>query len=285
MVVNNKQFCERKETNMAKRPRSAKQLANDQRLRDEAAARKAAQNEPTLDQNDLNTKQPQPISIPEEQIVPEQSESDLQRQVNELKAMMFDLTKGSSDQGVKFDRQGGLVGTFEKYTVDPSNYPDPSTRLSQEPRLAPFAFGYNYELKYEVHVSQYDTKDGRNVKEPRFMMELRRIVLDDLGVPTNRRYIVRKLTFHEDPQAAIQIARANNVEVDKENEVDFLNEMRYIRARDWLLDIFYPPKATASKAKREIVVDNQVIEVITLNGEDDQVIPFGELNKKSKLRA
>lgn len=269
---------------MAKRPRSAKQLANDQRLRDEAAARKAAQNELGINVPDINTEQPapEPISIPEEQIVPEQSESDLQRQVNELKAMMFDLTKGASSEGVRFDRQGGLVGTFEKYTVDPSNYPDPSARLSQEPRLAPFAFGYNYELKYEVHVSQYDTKDGRNVKEPRFMMELRRIVLDDLGVPTNRRYIVRKLTFHEDPQAAIQIARANNVEVDKENEVDFLNEMRYIRARDWLLGIFYPAPADSQPSKKQVVIDNQVVDMITISSEESATIPFDQL--KTKIR-
>ena len=70
--------------------------------------------------------------------------------------------------------------------------------------MAPFAFEHNFEIDYTIHVSQYDTKDGRNVKEPRFMIELRRVVLDDDGVPTNDRYIVRKLTFHEDPQAAIK---------------------------------------------------------------------------------
>ena len=283
MVVNNKQFCERKETNMAKKPRSAKQLANDERLRKEARLRKIAQDQ-------LNSEQPapQPISIPDEQIAPEQNQNDLERQVQELKAMMFDFMKGGTPQaqnGVQQNAQGAIVGTFEKYTVDPANYPDPSPRLMKEPRLAPFAFEYNYEIDYQIHVSQYDTKDGRNVKEPRFMMELRRVVLDDDGNRTNDRYIVRKLTFHEDPQAAIQVARENNVDVESIDQDQFLNEMRYIRARDWLLDIFYPPKATASKAKREIVVDNQVIEVITLNGEDDQVIPFGELNKKSKLRA
>lgn len=227
----------------------------------------------------------EPVAIQEEQIAPEQNQNDLEKQVQELKAMMFDFMKGGVPQkqsGVQQNAQGAIVGTFEKYTVDPDNYPNPSERLSQEPRLAPFAFGYNYELDYQIHVSQYDTKDGRNVKEPRFMMELRRVVLDDDGVATNRRYIVRKLTFHEDPQAAIQVARDNGVVVEDFNEKEFLNEMRYIRVRDWLLDIFYPPKTSAVKAKTEVVIDNQVVEMITVNGEDSQNIPFGTL--KNKLR-
>lgn len=227
----------------------------------------------------------EPVAIQEEQIAPEQNQNDLERQVQELKAMMFDFMKGGTPQpqnGVQQNAQGAIVGTFEKYTVDPANYPDPSPRLMKEPKLAPFAFEYNYEIDYQIHVSQYDTKDGRNVKEPRFMMELRRVVLDENGERTNDRYIVRKLTFHEDPQAAIQVARENGIDVDSFGQQAFLNEMRYIRARDWLFDIFYPPKAAPAKAKREIVVDNQVIEVITLNGEDSQAIPFGQL--KSKLK-
>lgn len=258
---------------MTKRPRSAAQLANDERLRNRKATVATPADEPVV---------AQPEAIAEEQIAPEQSESDLQRQLNEMKAYLFELTKNQPAPGVQQNNQGGIVGTFEKFTVDPANYPDPSDRLSKEPRLVPFAFGHNFELDYQVHVSQYDTKDGRNVKEPRFMIELRRVVLDDDGTRTNERYIVRKLTFHEDPQAAIQVARENGVNVDDFNEKDFLNEMRYYRVRDWLLDIFYPPKAQKSQAKREVVIDNQVVEMITVNSEDSASIPFDQL--KTKLR-
>lgn len=261
---------------MAKKPRSEKQLANDQRLRDEAAARRAAKEADKIE------------AKPDEQIASEQSESDLQRQVDELKAILFDFTQGKTAQtvqGTQHRSDGQVVGTFEKYTVDPANYPSPVERLMKEPRLAPFAFEYNFEISYEIHVSQYETKDGTNVKEPRFMMELRRVVLDEQGNRTNGRYIVRKLTFHEDKQAAIQVARDNGIDIDQYNEQEFLNEMRYLRVRDWLLDIFYPPINSAVKAKKEMVVDNQVVEYIEVNGEDDQVIPFGELNKKSKLKA
>lgn len=255
------------------RKRSPAQLANDQRLRDEAAARRAAKEADKV------------VAKPEEQVAPEQSKPDLERQVAELKAMMFDFMQGGKPVAPQHNQDGRVVGTFEKYTVDPANYVDPSPRLMKEPRLAPFAFEYNFELHYELHVSQYETKDGTNVKEPRFMMELRRVVLDDNGNRTNGRYIVRKLTFHEDKQAAIQIAREQGIDITEFNEVDFLNEMRYLRVRDWLLDIFYPPVFTDQKAKKEVVVDNQVVEFIEVSGEDDQVIPFGELNKKSKLKA
>lgn len=230
-----------------------------------------------------NAEKAEPILVPDEQIAPEQNQNDLEKQVQELKAMMFDFMKGGVPQnqsGVQQNAQGAIIGTFEKYVVDPSNYPNPSERLSKEPKLAPFAFEYNYELDYQVHVSQYDTKDGRNVKEPRFMMELRRVVLNDDGTPTNGRYIVRKLTFHEDPQAAIQVARANGLEVDDFSQEDFLNEMRYIRARDWLLGIFYPPLPQAAQAKKQVVIDNQVVDMITVNSENASAIPFDQISTK-----
>lgn len=272
-----------------KKPASPAQLAARAKF---AEARKAEAAQRKLEKQRLedmqNATPAEPEAIPEEQIAPEQNESDLQRQVNELKAILFDFTQGNAakpTQGTQHRSDGQLVGTFEKYTVDPANYPSPVDRLMKEPRLAPFAFEYNFEISYEIHISQYETKDGTNVKEPRFMVELRRVVLDGNGERTTGRYIVRKLTFHEDKQAAIQVARENGIDIDQYNELDFLNEMRYLRVRDWLLDIFYPPTFTASKAKKEMVVDNQVVEYIEVNGEDDQVIPFGELNKKSKLKA
>lgn len=232
-------------------------------------------------------KEPQVKAEPQvhkEEIAPEQSRDDLQRQLDEMKAFLYDLKAQGGVQGVAQDRNGSLVGTFEKYTVDPINYPSPVERLMKEPQLIPLAFDYNYEVDYQVHVSQYETKDGRNVKEPRFMVELRRVVLDDAGARTDQRYIVRKLTFHEDPQAAIMVARENGIDVDSFNEKDFLNEMRYIRLRDWLLEIFYPAPAQAMKGRQEVVVNNQIVELITVNSENSSSIPFGELNKKLRTR-
>jgi hypothetical protein len=261
---------------VGKRKLSPEHLAKLQAGREKAREKKLEKLNTVL--NEL----PTPEAIAEETRAPDQSVTDLKRQLDEVKATMFDLLAQSQSSNVAQDRNGGIVGTFEKYTVDPANYPDPTERLSREPRLIPLAFDYNYELDYQVHVSQYETKDGRNVKEPRFMMELRRVVLDDMGQRTADRYIIRKLTFHEDPQAAIQVARENGVDVDSFNDKDFLDEMRYIRVRDWLLDIFYPPKAAPSQAKNQVVVDNQVVEMITINSENSTAIPFGKLGSKLK---
>jgi hypothetical protein len=268
---------------MGKRTLSPEHLAKLQAGREKKQALKRLEElESVPEVKEVADKLEEPQVKPEE-IAPEQSTNDLQRQLDEMKAAMaFMMNNQGQSSDVSFNRQGGLVGTFEKYTVDPANYPDPTERLMKEARLAPFAFDYNYEIDYQVHVSQYDTKDGRNVKEPRFMMELRKVVLDEDGNPTNDRYIVRKLTFHEDPQAAIQVARENGIKVDEFNEADFLNEMRYIRARDWLLDIFYPPKAQATQSRRQEVINNQVVDVITINSENSQSIPFNQLGSKPR---
>ena len=89
---------------MTKRPRSAKQLANDERLRNRRKTPATPADEPTV---------AQPEAIAEEQIAPEQNESDLQSQVNELKAYLFELTKNQPAPGVQQNNQGGIVGTFE----------------------------------------------------------------------------------------------------------------------------------------------------------------------------
>lgn len=248
------------------------------------AARSAKQDENVS--NPVSNPEPQPEQT--EQIAPEQDINQLLKQIEELKqsqalmqAAILGQQKGGSGTGNIQATQAGLVGTFEKYLVDPALYPDPSARLAEEPRLAPWAFNHNYELDFKVTVSSYQTKDGINTKEPKFNMELRRIVLDeDTGEPTKGRYIVRKLVFHEDPQAALTIARDNGVNIDEMDERTFLNEMRYLRARDWLLDIFYPPKSDTVNNKKQMVIDGRVVDYFEINSEDSQVIPFSSLKTK-----
>lgn len=222
----------------------------------------------------------EPTSVEEVQ-TPTESTDDLKRQIEELKQAFASMqNQAQPQQQVGMSQQGNLIGTFEKYIVDPAHYPDPTARLAKESRLAPFAFEHNYDLVYSVSTTQYETKDGRNVKEPRFYMELRRVVLDDAGVPTEKRYIVRKLMFHEDPQAAIVIAREQGLNVDESNQKQFLDEMRYLRARDWLLDIFYPKQATPQEKFSEEVIGGKLVQVVSVNSEETSKIPFGQLNNK-----
>lgn len=203
--------------------------------------------------------------------------SELIRQVQELKSQ-----QNIQPQGIQADQSGRLIGTFEKYLVDPKNYPDPSERLSNETRLQRFAFPLNYELVFSTAVSSYQTLDGINTKEPRFTLQLIKIVMDDdNGEPTNGRYMLYQMIFHEDPQAAIIVANEHGLEVDSSNEKQFLDEMRYLRMRDWLMDIFYPKAATSNKKnKKEMVIGNRLVEFYEVSGPDQQSIPMNELTKK-----
>lgn len=174
----------------------------------------------------------------------------------------------------------GMVGTIEKYVSSPTAYPDPRERLAHEQRLAGIAFPLNYDLKFEISPTRYQTIDGIWMREPKFNLDLIGIVFDEEGTPTNKRYIMRRLVFFEDPDAAMIVARDNGIPVDESNQKAFLDEMRYLRMRDWLFEVFWPPKPQTALNKREEVIGNQLVEVFEVSSETPQTIPFEQLNKK-----
>ncbi len=181
-------------------------------------------------------------------------------------------------------QSGALTGTYERYRVEPNYYPNPTERLSDEPRLQRFAFKDNYELAWEVQLSQYETADHIRTKEPRFLLKLIVKVYDDIsGELTNRRFVILKGIFHEDPDAAIYIANQNGIAVDVENERDFLNEMRYLRFRDWLLEAFYPTPPPPSNNKREVVIGNKLVEVYEVNSTTSESMAAGFASMTKKL--
>jgi hypothetical protein len=250
--------------------RSAKQLANDARLREMAKARAKA-----------------PVEDKEDHIAEEQSVTDLQRQVKEMQQNMdamrqMMMQSQNNGSGVQMNQRGELIGEWEKYVIDPANYPDPTPRLRKESRLQPLAFDYNYEMEYEVGRTNYQTLTGKNMVEPKFRIVLNRIVLNDQGEQTDKRYIARKMIFFEDPEAALVIARENGLEVDKSDEKLFLNEMRYLRIRDWLFDIFWPKPADEMGRIKEEIIGGTIVQVFTKSSEDSSSIPFDKL--ESKLR-
>jgi hypothetical protein len=180
----------------------------------------------------------------------------------------------------------GITGTLTKYSVNPKDYPsqeDILTRLLDERRLQLQNFNRNWwDIEFQVSTVNYDTKDGIHVREPKFQVRLIRIIEDpETGEPSNRRYTLHKVTLFEDPDAAIQVANQHGIEIPEELEQDFLNEMRYLRIRDWVLESFYPPKPTQAKAnKTETVIGNRLVEVYEINSADSESIPFSQLNKK-----
>ena len=204
----------------------------------------------------------------------------LQKQIEELKSAFFNVV--NQQQGAQAT-SSGLVGTVEKYKLDPNYYPDPTERLSSEPRLQRFAFKENYELDFEISSTQYKTIDGLNMKEPKFTIYLNKVVFDeDSGEATDGRYVICNATFHEDPDAAIAVARENGLAVDDKNEKEFLDEMRYIRMRDWLMDVFYPPKPSPKSQRKEMVVGGRVVDYFEINSQDSESIPFNQLKNKVK---
>jgi hypothetical protein len=242
----------------------------------------------------------EPPENPEPVVSQDQDTNDLKRQIEEMKQnmdLMRQLLVNNAQGGnnsVQMNRNGELIGEFEKYLVDPSNYPNPTPRLTKEPRLAPLAFDYNYELTYEVNVSSYETKTGKNIREPRFHVTLLRKVLDDqgnrvqvkdpkTGKMQDKFYIARKMVFHEDPQAAMVIARENNLPVDGSDERLFLNEMRYYRVRDWLFDIFWPRPVQDESQIQDEVIGGQVVQVFTRNSEETGSIPFDKMTSKLRV--
>jgi hypothetical protein len=195
---------------------------------------------------------------PSEEIKEEPSTQELLDMIKELKSQVDKPSGGMPEARVT---ASGLVGTVEKYRVDPDLYPSPVARLREEPRLQQFAFKVNYDLGWGVDITSYQTKDGLNVKEPRFTLQLNKLELDDNGQKTGKAWVIKRMIMHEDPQSAIAVARENGLEVDDDNSPEFLNEMRYMRMRDWLIGVFYPPKQDAQERRREEVLDGRVVEV------------------------
>jgi hypothetical protein len=183
------------------------------------------------------------------------------------------------NMGVQVNNRGSLVGSFEKYILDPAAYPDPRERLSNEPKLQRFAFKINNDLEWDVTTTSYQTQDGINTKEPKFSLKLISIHTDENGEPNGDAHVIRGISMHEDPQSAIVIAREQGIEVGDDQKA-FLDEMRYLQLRDWLLECFYPKPAEAAQKKRQEVIGNRVVEVFSTSGRDSQTIPFGDLKGK-----
>jgi hypothetical protein len=260
----------------------ARQAASE-RLKAYHAAKKEHQTDPDLDNKATD--------------VQELSMSDLQRQLNEvmetnalLKAAILGNQSSQTNQNVGVGQGGKLLGEVDKYLIDPENYPDPTERLSKEPRLQTIAFNHNYELEYAINTRSYETKTGVNMREPEFTIKLLRVVLDDQGnrvrvpdkdgKPMDKFYIARRMMFHEDPQAALIIARENNLDVDKTDERVFLNEMRYLRVRDWLFDFLWPKQSQASEGVHEEAVGGTIVQVYTKSSVDPSYVEFDKLTTK-----
>lgn len=276
---------------MAKRERTPEQIA--------AAKERMAKVRAARQNKNPQTKTPEAVNLPEAngiafetpdepiQTIADQSDvAELKRQVQELKDMMWQQMLNQTKQnGNTTVANGQLTGTFEKYSTENTLYPSPVERLKVEQRLQRFAFPINYDLNYTVGVSEYETIDHVRTKEPKFNLELVRIIMDeDTGEPTDGRYVVCQLIMHEDPDAALVIARDNDLVVEEENETKFLNEMRYLRMRDWLLECFYPAPVKKERLQREMVVNGKLVTYYEVNNEEGKGMTKENWDNAPKIR-
>lgn len=205
----------------------------------------------------------------------------LKRQIDEMKLNQDLMLKLLGNQnnvgaapstGINIGRSGAVLGEVEKYTVDPKSYESPVERLLQEQKLSLVAFHQNYELDYEVSVRSYENKSGVNMKEPEFKLVLTKIHRDGQGADTGKRYLIKSIIFHEDPQAAVVVARENGLDLGSYGDIDsnsaaqklFLDEMRFLRCRDWLFDIFWPKGRDRSRVEQsEEVLDGTIVQTFS----------------------
>lgn len=210
----------------------------------------------------------------------------LQRQVLELKQMLLSgaaFPVAPQQVGV----QGGkLIGTMEKFSIAPTDYPNPVERLFHEPKLSRFALDINYDLMWKVSTVEYTTIDNIRIKEPRFTLELGRKLFDEeTGEPLmgtdgeQQGYIISRLIFHEDPEAAMVIARQEGIDIDESDEATFLNEMRYLRCRDWLLECFFPTPIKKIE-KKEMVIGGKLVETYTITSPKTEKVDYDKIKDR-----
>lgn len=166
------------------------------------------------------------------------------------------------------------VRSITKYSLEAADWPDPRERLADEEKLKSFAFKENFILKWDVGRVNYE-KDGVHYQEPKFRIELWRWKRDpETQELTNKQYRVHKATFFEDPAAAMTVASEKGIEIDDQLQKPFLDELRYMRIRDWLMGIFYPVPPVKNQGHREEVIGNRLVPVIEISSTQPTEITF-----------
>lgn len=159
----------------------------------------------------------------------------------------------------------GVQGITYRYDIEKSHYPDPTERLMSEPKLANFAMKHNYRFRWSVDGEQFE-KHGMTFAEPRFTLELFRLLRDDDNEPTGRMALVARAMQHEDDfivrMVASEMGLLDQYPDTEEGFRMLRDEVRYWRLQQWLFSIFTPPKVkTFRRAPKQEVIAGKVVEV------------------------
>ena len=257
--------------NKPKKPRSEKQLANDQRLRDKKKANQAA----PAPEAPATPEQPQAAPA-YSGLTAEQKDQLLLKlllEVDELKKTKNpDVTPEAAlqytaqMQGQPVIGRNGIQGKLFKYPIEESFYPNPLDRLYELPELSRFNLKENYFFDWEVTGAEYE-KYGVTYAEPRFTIRLFRKMYDEEGQPNGKLALINRHIQHEDELVARAAADKLGLTDTFESFQDMMNEMRFMRIRQWVLDLFKPPKVETHKNKPTTMnIDGKVVEVFDTEG-------------------
>lgn len=267
---------------MEKKPRSAKQLANDERLRSAGKAKKALKETPRTEEI-IDTEKVAVERAEEAVVHPTEPKADkrtievdasvleslmakvaeLEKQRNPNMTPEAALATTATMQGYDINvGKNGIQGRVFKYPIEKGFYPDPTSRLYDEPRLSRYNLRENFVFDWDVEGVEYE-KYGVTYAEPRFTVRLfRKLFEDDAVTPNGKVALVNRAIVHEDEIVARIGADKLGLTNSFESHQDMLNEMRYYRFRQWLLDLFTPPKVEQhNKQATQMVIDGKVVEV------------------------
>ncbi len=188
--------------------------------------------------------------------------AELKKQVNSDRTPEAALEYTAQMQGQPVVGKNGIQGKLFKYPVEPSYYPNPIEKLYAEPTLSRHNLKENYFLDWEVTGVEYE-KYGVTYAEPKFTIRLFRRLFDDDGItPSGRFALINRHIQHEDEVVARSAADKLGITEQFENFAEMMNEMRYHRIRNWLLELFTPVKVTHhNRMPTQEVIAGKVVEV------------------------
>lgn len=156
---------------------------------------------------------------------------------------------------VSVSQQGRTVGVLNKYPVDPDYYPNPVDFLLNLPTLSRYNLPQNYEITWEVRGTQYETRWGSYIQEPRFKLTLYRKAFDeDDNEIRGKRYLVKEAFFTEDENLARIIASDMGIDTNTVDMRSLMNQVRMKRFQAWLEEIIKPRKSLVRPSTRKQTV-------------------------------
>jgi hypothetical protein len=202
----------------------------------------------------------------------------LMERLSKLESTSKESTPGR--ENVQLNDLGRAVGIMQKYSVDARDYDDPRPLLMDLPELQRFAFKENYFLNWDVEQLMYETKFGTSYSVPKFILKLYKRLYEDDGTPTPdidratgvqrvddqgkpmfRSYLVQRFTTTTDPNAAVSEARRMGLSIENANTREFLDQMRFLEYKNWLLEVFQPKKPSTARRTENMVVGSTQVQV------------------------